>query len=688
MLLLAPGLLGCGGGALSQEDMKKMGIRRKKDEDPPKVAQAASPPKSPQASKQAETPQTEIVAKTTKSPEQLPQSKIPPHKKASSISNEPLSDTRSPPARPLSLKQRHQLSAENLEKIGQAFEAYLQDKRAYPPRAISDNSQTPLLSWRVELLPYLGYDQLYQNFDITKPWNSPANKPLIKQIPAVYQSPERFDTRTNYLIAGGASTVFPGLRTANLRRIEDGIEHTLLAVEADDDLAVVWTKPAEYSFDAQKPKQGLGQLRAGKVFVIWGGGVPGAVPLSTSTQQFKAMFTIDGGEPLSSYSINVPLDEEYFAKLSSKTQAAAGSSLTPSPTSSTSAGVSYRSAVPLNAGNSLSDEYAQAAQISYAMHQAGDALLWYYASCVVAQNGVYWDQDYHWIPALQRPGPTIHFCIGVRGRKGSTPARARHNRPGENQNRQEITQKITEVGEDFLKLIEQHAENVLPRPLAEAAAAESQTAPRRSRRPANNALALPISYLGTGSRVELLQQAKSRAGDVLVMFETSNTVSTSARWVSCELVDLVRGKTIVSLPRIHWQKGVEDLASLERNESFKKKRWLLQDTLEDTLTFQEWPEGLKPKHAEARLASLTDMKMFNTLAALAEMSVYRNRQLIDNKQLLDGFRGLLGDEQGEALMLGSDKKRRRTLRTWLPADDPSELQQLAQLRRARDDDDD
>ena len=99
MLLLAPGLLGCGGGALSQEDMKKMGIRRKKDEDPPKVAQAASPPKSPQASKQAETPQTETVAKTTKSPEQLPQSKIPPHKKASPISDEPLSDTRSPPAR-------------------------------------------------------------------------------------------------------------------------------------------------------------------------------------------------------------------------------------------------------------------------------------------------------------------------------------------------------------------------------------------------------------------------------------------------------------------------------------------------------------------------------------------------------------------------------------------------------------
>jgi len=39
-------------------------------------------------------------------------------------------------------------------------------------------------------------------------------------------------------------------------------------------------------------------------------------------------------------------------------------------------------------------------------------------------------------------------------------------------------------------------------------------------------------------------------------------------------------------------------------------------------------------------------------------------------------------------MLGSDSRRKRILRKWLPAEDPSELQQLANSRRSTRGEDD
>jgi len=34
-----------------------------------------------------------------------------------------------------------------------------------------DDEGNPLLSWRVHLLPHLGYDNLYQQFNLDEPWN-------------------------------------------------------------------------------------------------------------------------------------------------------------------------------------------------------------------------------------------------------------------------------------------------------------------------------------------------------------------------------------------------------------------------------------------------------------------------------------------------------------------------------------
>jgi len=54
------------------------------------------------------------------------------------------------------------------------------EKHGRLPKDIHDKHGKPLLSWRVQLLPYLPeLDTLYQQFDLDEPWDSPHNPQFI-----------------------------------------------------------------------------------------------------------------------------------------------------------------------------------------------------------------------------------------------------------------------------------------------------------------------------------------------------------------------------------------------------------------------------------------------------------------------------------------------------------------------------
>ena len=49
----------------------------------------------------------------------------------------------------------------------------------FPARANFDEDGNPLLSWRVHILPYMDYGQLYDQFHLDEPWDSEHNKKLL-----------------------------------------------------------------------------------------------------------------------------------------------------------------------------------------------------------------------------------------------------------------------------------------------------------------------------------------------------------------------------------------------------------------------------------------------------------------------------------------------------------------------------
>jgi hypothetical protein len=192
-------------------------------------------------------------------------------------------------------------SANNLKQIGLAMHSFHDTNGRFPAAAIYDKARKkPLLSWRVHLLPFLEQDNLYRQFKLDEPWDSENNKKLIARMPKVYQSsndPNLLAShKTTYLAPLGKATMFPpgpdGVRIAD---VTDGTSNTLFVVDADDDHAVIWTKPDDLEVAEANPANGLSARNGGFSALLVDGSVR-LLPKDIDRKTLWALFTRNGGE--------------------------------------------------------------------------------------------------------------------------------------------------------------------------------------------------------------------------------------------------------------------------------------------------------------------------------------------------------------------------------------------------------
>jgi len=184
-------------------------------------------------------------------------------------------------------------SRENLKAIGQAILQYEQERLSFPETAIKDEQGKPLLSWRVRLLPYLGHAELYEQFDLTQPWNSEHNRKLIEQMPELFQCPEmdNGEFTTNYLLVVGPDTIFSAERATTRQEFLDDLQDTIILVEANADQAVIWTQPGDLAYDPQHPRQGLGKLRRGLDIALLADGSVQMISHNINQEILKALMS-------------------------------------------------------------------------------------------------------------------------------------------------------------------------------------------------------------------------------------------------------------------------------------------------------------------------------------------------------------------------------------------------------------
>lgn len=154
---------------------------------------------------------------------------------------------------------RRSKSTNQLKRVGIAMHTYADVFKHFPPPAITDAEGRPLLSWRVVILPYIEQESLYKQFHLKEPWDSEHNRKLLDRMPDVYRSfaSSAPQDRTSFVVATGAGSVFEGTHGTGFRDITDGSANTLMVFEADDEQAVIWTKPDDYKFDPEHPSAGF-----------------------------------------------------------------------------------------------------------------------------------------------------------------------------------------------------------------------------------------------------------------------------------------------------------------------------------------------------------------------------------------------------------------------------------------------
>jgi len=239
---------------------------------------------------------------------------------AGSVSIEPVDATWSP-------EKKIEQSAARLRKISLALREYVDKEGRFPA------SPGTLLSWRVKLLPYLGYTETYNKFRFDQPWDSAANIAAAKDAPEVYRSPFRSDGKTCFLAPRGDRTLFSEPAGLPPAKFTDKWDETIAILMVDNEHAINWAQLGDFEVESSGPPLGnLGQEQGG-FLVAMASGNARWIGVGVRPQTLNALLSMSGNEAVDvSSDTKVPLEGlAGLSKLMPEPVAAGNAPPAPSP---------------------------------------------------------------------------------------------------------------------------------------------------------------------------------------------------------------------------------------------------------------------------------------------------------------------------------------------------------------------
>ena len=202
-------------------------------------------------------------------------------------------------------KRAGQLSTMNsVKRIALGMHNFHDTYGYFPPQSLADEKGKRLLSWRVLILPFVDQLELYNQFHLDEPWDSPHNKTLIGKMPPLYQqkAPDAAPMvigKTRFVAPLTEDSVF-GRRgpAVKLPDILDGTSNSLLVVEASPEHAVFWTQPEDLVIDDDAPLDSIINESAKGFTACMCDGSARFFARSIDVDILNALLTINGKEPI------------------------------------------------------------------------------------------------------------------------------------------------------------------------------------------------------------------------------------------------------------------------------------------------------------------------------------------------------------------------------------------------------
>ncbi len=204
---------------------------------------------------------------------------------------------------------RRMQGANNLKQQLLAMHNFHDVYNGFPAAYSTNKDGKPLLSWRVQILPFIEQKPLYDEFHHDEPWDSEHNKKLLAKMPQVFRSPNSTARpgMTTYLGVGGKQGVLaapPDAKDdapnngARMADITDGTSNTIMIVEASDAVAVEWTKPVEWVPDEKDPLKGLKDARPNGFNAALADGSVRFISNNIDLEMLRRLFMRDDGNPI------------------------------------------------------------------------------------------------------------------------------------------------------------------------------------------------------------------------------------------------------------------------------------------------------------------------------------------------------------------------------------------------------
>lgn len=144
----------------------------------------------------------------------------------------------------------HEQTRRKLHTLVKGILDHEKETKLFPLASTSDANGKPLLSWRVTILPQLGYSELYKRFHHDEPWDSPHNLELLPLMPEVYRSSvytaEPKPGHTVFVTLAGPDTFLSPIN--RLSTFKTDMDY--LAVLTLSKKSVPWTAPFDLTLES------------------------------------------------------------------------------------------------------------------------------------------------------------------------------------------------------------------------------------------------------------------------------------------------------------------------------------------------------------------------------------------------------------------------------------------------------
>ena len=191
--------------------------------------------------------------------------------------------------------QRSKMNA--MKMVGLAIHNYYASENHLPPKYFATEDGTPLLSWRVALLPYIEQLAMYRAFNLDKSWNDEANQTQAKTlIPLYCDDPSRGAKTTLRAPVLEGSLWYGDGPPKDFRDVIDGTSNTIAVIDAPEAAAIEWANPQPWIISADDPAADVFGDRDRVTVLMLDGSVRVFTREELDNDKLKAMLTIGGKE--------------------------------------------------------------------------------------------------------------------------------------------------------------------------------------------------------------------------------------------------------------------------------------------------------------------------------------------------------------------------------------------------------